>query len=299
MITIEKVRKTYGDNMALKEVNIEMKQGSCFGLVGPNGAGKSTLMKILASIIQPDGGKISIENERMTSDHRKQMGYIPQEICLEQQVTAEQNLRFFGQLYGLKGKALQKRTEEVLCEIGLDKNGKEKVDTFSGGMKRRLNIGCAFMHRPRIIMMDEPTVGIDPQSRRYIFQMIESLKADGCTIIYASHYMEEVERLCDEMAFIDHGQVIDQGKMSSLMDRYAEAAVFVKGDKFNPTQLTDLPPFAKRNEGYQFTTNNALQIMEKIINHCQENEISLERLELVKPSLEDVFFELTGNHLRD
>src|SRR5690625_1062195 len=182
-------------------------------------------MKIIATVIQDYEGDVSFHSEKHGQQIKTTLGYIPQEICLEQTVSALQNLYYFGKIYGLKGKQLKQRAEEVLSHIGLSERGNVKVLTFSGGMKRRLNIGCALMNDPNIIIMDEPTVGIDPQSRRYIFDMITQLKQSGCTIIYASHYMEEVEQLCDEVAFIDHGKIVESGTINHLLQKQDRKSV--------------------------------------------------------------------------
>src|SRR5699024_5724939 len=172
LLTLSHVKKSYGKHVALRGVELTIPSGSCYGLVGPNGAGKSTLLKILASVIQDYEGKVDLNGK---GDFKEIMGYVPQEICLEQTFSASNNLSFFGRIYGLKGRRLKRTVQEVLEEVGLTDRSQDKVKNFSGGMKRRLNIGCALMHRPRLIIMDEPTVGIDPQSRKYIFQMIRRL----------------------------------------------------------------------------------------------------------------------------
>lgn len=299
MLTIEKVSKYYGDRKALNHVSLTIPKGSCYGLVGPNGAGKSTLIKIISSIIQDYEGNVLSNHTVFDRSIKRKIGYIPQEICIEQSISAFQNLCFFGKLYGLKGKRLQQRAEQILSYIGLSKRGKDRVYTFSGGMKRRLNIGCALMHEPTIIIMDEPTVGIDPQSRSYIFDMIEQLKQAGCTIIYASHYMEEVERLCDEVAFIDQGKIVESGEIGALLQEYAVPSVFIKGINGLPADMGQFGTMDERNNGYLLTTTEPLVALEKILTYCRKNNSPLERLELVQPRLEDVFFSLTGSQLRD
>src|SRR5690625_3299670 len=256
-------------------------------------------MKIIATIIQDYDGEVSFHNGKQGSDIKSTLGYIPQEICLEQTVTALQNLYYFGKIYGLKGKQLKQRAEEVLAYIGLPERGNEKVLTFSGGMKRRLNIGCALMNDPKVIIMDEPTVGIDPQSRRYIFEMITQLKRAGCTIIYASHYMEEVEQLCDEVAFIDQGKIVESGSIEHLLRKYAVPSIFIKGQSPLPENIEQLGTISEKNGGYLLTTTSPLTAMDQILKHYLDHKQELERLELVQPRLEDVFFSLTGNQLRD
>ncbi|WP_088052186.1 ABC transporter ATP-binding protein [Virgibacillus dakarensis] len=296
MITITNVTKFYGKKEALKQISLSISEGSCFGLVGPNGAGKSTLLKIIASIIQDYHGNIQVTNGR---NRKEEIGYVPQEICLEQTLSAYSNLCFFGKLYGLKGKTLQHRATEVLHQIGLADRVKDKVLHFSGGMKRRLNIGCALMHQPKLIIMDEPTVGIDPQSRRYIFEMIQRLQQKGCTIICASHYMEEVEQLCDEVAFMDHGKTIHYGKTGDLLQQYAIPAIFVKGTISLPKEMERFGEVSPHKDGYLLTTKTPLSAMEEVLMFYKIRDNGLERLELVRPRLEDVFFTVTGNKLRD
>lgn len=299
MLTVNNIQKHYGSMQALIDISLTIPDGICYGLVGPNGAGKSTLMKIFASVIQDYKGEVRIGASTIDRNMKEQIGYIPQEICLEQTLSALDNLYFFGKLYGLKGTQLKTRANEVLTDIGLSGRGNDKVITFSGGMKRRLNIGCALMHAPKIIIMDEPTVGIDPQSRRYIFQMIEQLRQKGCTIIYASHYMEEVEQLCDEVAFIDQGEIVENGSVESLLQKNASPSIFMKGENSLPENIRQFGTLESKDGGYLLATNTPLAAMEAVLNHCQRNNAQLEQLELVHTRLEDVFFSLTGSQLRD
>lgn len=251
------------------------------------------MLKIIASVVRSFQGTIQQTDSEMT------IGYVPQEIALEETVTAQDNLVFFGKLYGLTEKALTLRISEVLEEIGLTGRAKDKVTTFSGGMKRRLNIGCALLHQPDLIIMDEPTVGIDPQSRQYIFQMIERLKQKGATIIYASHYMEEIERICDEAVFLDHGKVVEIGRISMILERHGKPSIFVSGNDCKPSGLESFGMIQEKTEGYLLITPEPLQAMEYIVEYCKQNGSHPERLELAKPRLEDVFFSLTGNQLRE
>ncbi|MYL43315.1 ABC transporter ATP-binding protein [Virgibacillus salexigens] len=299
MLTIKHIKKKHKKIQALQDVSIQMEIGKCYGLIGPNGAGKSSLLKILASINQPDDGKVLINNESLSKKHKGLIGYIPQELSLEETVSAYQNLLFFGKLYGLKGKQLKSSIYQVLQLIGLTERAKEKVFTFSGGMKRRLNIGCALLHQPSILIMDEPTVGIDPQSRQFIFQLIHELKQQHTLIIYASHYMEEIEQICDEAVFIDHGNIIKSATIQELANAYASPSVFIKGDTCLPDHASLIGRVTNKHGGYIITTNHPLSTMESIIQHCHTNNILPEQLELLKPRLEDTFFSLTGSQLRD
>lgn len=299
MLTINNVTKHYDKTEALKGVSITIPGGTCYGLVGPNGAGKSTLIKMITSIIRDYEGKIEFNEKRITDKTKQKLGYVPQDIILEEDISAFSNLQLFGRLYNLKESSLNQRIKEVLVLIGLSDRGKDKVSAFSGGMKRRLNIGCALMHNPDLIIMDEPTVGIDPQSRKYIFKMIEDLKTTGKTVIYASHYMEEVEKLCDYVAFLDRGEMIENGAISELLQQYAVPSIYVKGSGILQDTLEQYGTVSQENGAFILYTEKALEAMEHIISHCRENRIDVERLELVHPRLEDVFFRLTGSNLRD
>lgn len=292
MLTLNGIYKNYGKKTVLSNISLQVSKGSCLGLVGPNGAGKSTLIKIIASIIQDYRGELRFSDS-------VRIGYVPQDISLEETVSAKDNLQFFGRLYGLSGKALKERISEVLREIGLEKREKDKVQTFSGGMKRRLNIGCAILHEPDLIIMDEPTVGIDPQSRQHIFQMVDRFREAGKTIIYASHYMEEIERLCDEAAFIDHGKIVENGTIQQILQKHAVPSIFVKGGNALPDKINEFGSVAAKNGGYIVQTNRPLDAMEFVLQFYKEKNDQLERLELVQPKLEDVFFSLTGKELRD
>ncbi|QST00031.1 ABC transporter ATP-binding protein [Pontibacillus sp. ALD_SL1] len=302
MISVENIEKQYGSIQALDNISFKIEEGTCFGLVGPNGAGKSTLMKILSGILLNFNGDIQVRDWSVSKDRLKvkqQIGYIPQEICLEETLTAQDNLILFGNLYGLKGKALQLRIHEVLEQIGLKDRAKDKVITFSGGMKRRLNIGCALLHKPSIIIMDEPTVGIDPQSRNSIFSIIHQLKADGSTIIYSSHYMEEVEQLCDSIGLIDKGRLMEFGRMEELLEKYAKPSLFISGDSIETEMLQRFGEVESKGNGYLLNSDEPLLTLEELVTHCREHRIEPRRLELYHPRLEDIFFNLTGTQLRD
>ncbi|MCR8847479.1 ABC transporter ATP-binding protein [Rossellomorea sp. SC111] len=302
MITVDHVSKRYDSLQAIKEIQLTIQEGSCFGLVGPNGAGKSTLMKIFSGILQNFDGDISVQGLSVKKERvkvKKLIGYIPQDICLEETLTAKDNLMYFGSLYGLKGKDLQDRTGKVLQQIGLEERGKDKVTTFSGGMKRRLNIGCAILHDPSIIIMDEPTVGIDPQSRNSIFSIIQELKEKGSTIIYSSHYMEEVEQLCDSIGLIDKGALVEWGTMDELQQKYNKPSLFISGEGLDEVALTTHGEVKAKGNGFLLQSDDPLMTLEKLIAEFRIQNILPRRLELYQPKLEDIFFKLTGTQLRD
>ncbi|MFB1082556.1 ABC transporter ATP-binding protein [Jeotgalibacillus sp. JSM ZJ347] len=302
MIHIQEVSKTYGAIQALEHVELHIEKGSCFGLVGPNGAGKSTLMKILVGVLEEFNGSIQIDgrpaNENRRNTKRK-IGYVPQDICLEEILTARDNMLLFGKLYGLSGKELNERIRHVLQLIGLEKREKSIVSTFSGGMKRRLNIGCSLLHEPDIIILDEPTVGVDPQSRHAIFKLIHELKAEGKTIVYSSHYMEEVEQLCDSIGFIDQGTVVEHGTMKEVFAKHRHSSIFIEGEYVSMEVLAPFGEIVERERGYVITSQHPLSTLEKVAHALQSHGVQPTRLELSQTRLEDIFFELTGTQLRD
>jgi ABC-2 type transport system ATP-binding protein len=294
MLQVEKVSKSYGTNKALNNVSLTIPKGTCYGLIGPNGSGKSTLIKIISRIIKSYEGRI-----KYVGGSKGTLGYVPQDISLEEKLTARTNLEFFGQIHGLKGSNLKKQAEQILKDIGLLDRVDDIVDSFSGGMKRRLNIGCALMHDPELIILDEPTVGVDPQSRRYIFNIVNKLKQQGKTIIYVSHYMEEIENLCDYVAFIDKGNIVEEGEIKELLNRFANTAVYFEAE--DPTNLLSKGnfTFTPYKTGVIIQTNDPLKTFTELVKLSRDHQFIPEQLSLFKPRLEDVFFQLTGTDLRD
>lgn len=294
MLLIEDVSKKYGNSQALRNVTLSIPEGVCYGLIGPNGSGKSTLMKIISRIIKSYDGKVEY-----VGGSKGTLGYVPQDISLEEKLTARINMEFFGQIYGLKGKKLNRKVERILKDVGLFERANDVVESFSGGMKRRLNIGCALMHDPELILLDEPTVGVDPQSRRYIFDIINKLKEEGRTIIYVSHYMEEIENLCDYVSFIDKGQIVEEGKIDELLNRYAETSVFFDSTISTKTLIDHGYDFKSYQTGVLVKTKDPLDTLESLVRLSKEKRFVPNQLSLYKPRLEDVFFQLTGTDLRD
>jgi len=303
LLEVDHLRKTFGKLEALKNVTFSVNTGSCFGLLGPNGAGKSTTMKILAGILSADSGSARLLGKNVLLDKSvvaKNVGYVPQEITLYEEFTALENLTFFGELYGVKGRELRKRTEKVLEDTGLAERARDKVKTFSGGMKRRINIGCALLHRPRLLILDEPTVGIDPQSRNRIFEMIRKLTEEGVTVIYSTHYMEEVEQLCDEAAIIDHGEVMAHGPLGELLERYGRKAVYLEVTGLKEIPQHPLIKAANREGiGWILESENLPELMQWLLSVASNQWWEVKQLDIVRPSLEQVFLTVTGTALRD
>ncbi len=303
VLDVQNLKKKYGNKVALEDVQFSVKQGTCFGLLGPNGAGKSTTMKILTGIIEADQGNIQVlgmDGQKERRAIQQLVGYVPQSITLYEKLSAYENLQFFGEMYGVKGQTLKNRIAEVLEQTGLTDRAKEPVKDFSGGMKRRINIACALLHKPKLLILDEPTVGIDPQSRNRIFEMIRSLKEEGVTMIYSTHYMEEVEALCDHIAIIDNGNVIAQGSLEELLDRYGQKAVYFETQyQEEPPELVDVSNVFSKNRGWVLETKSPVKVMKALLEGEQTEAGQIKALEILRPSLEAVFLSLTGTSLRD
>ena len=219
IVNVTGLVKRFGDFTAVDGVSFQIAEGSIFGLLGPNGAGKTTAISMISCLVTPDEGDVIVDGHSVLTDSaavRRVLGVVPQEIALYPTLTAAENLRFWGKMYGLHGRGLAEAVEYGLKMAGLEDRAKDRVETFSGGMKRRINIAAGILHRPRVLLMDEPTVGIDPQSRNHILETVRELNREGMTVLYTSHYMEEVEALCDSIAIVDHGKVIATGSLEEL-----------------------------------------------------------------------------------
>ncbi len=306
MLKIENLKKTFGKIEALKNINLEIEKGEFFGLLGPNGAGKTTFMNILIGYLKADSGSV-VFNNSIISEHinssKKEIGYVPQEISLYQELSAEQNLKIFGQLFSINSKQLKLKIHEVLELVGLSDRVKDPVKDFSGGMKRRLNIAASILHDPKLILCDEPTVGVDPQSRNAIFDLLQNMNDQGKTIIYTTHYMEEAERLCDRLAVIDNGEIRAIGNLSSLIN-----LIDVK-DKLRITKNSEtlLHLEALRRIGDVYENENIIDIIpskefskfSKLFAELEKVGLQEEFVTIKKATLEDVFLHLTGRRLRD
>jgi ABC-2 type transport system ATP-binding protein len=224
VLSVRNLRKSYGDRVAVEDLSFEVARGETFGFLGPNGAGKSTTIACMAGLLAPDSGEISLDGGSPTDPEvRRSLGLAPQSLALYPELTADENLRFFGRLYGLAGAGLARRIDWALELAGLADRRADRVGTYSGGMQRRLNLACALVHEPKMLLLDEPTAGVDPQSRNHVFTVIERLKAEGLTVVYTTHYMEEVERLCDRIAIIDHGRLLACDTLANLLARNPKA----------------------------------------------------------------------------
>jgi ABC-2 type transport system ATP-binding protein len=308
MIKVSNLKKKYGDATALEDVSFEIKQGEFFGLLGPNGAGKTTTISILSTILLPDSGTVTIGDydlQRNPAQCKRSIGVVTQEIALYNKLSAYENLLFWGGLYDVPSEELKKRIAETLQLFGLEDRQHDKIESYSGGMKRRINIASALLHRPKILFMDEPTVGIDPQSRNLIFEVLEKLHKEGMTIIYTTHYMEEAERFCDRIGIIDKGKIIAQGTLAELRN--------IGGIKENIiVTFTSLPEdlknkiraaldgeFSFSETSLHYATLLARSDLSKLILRCSELGADIANIEIQKVNLETIFLALTGKQLRD
>lgn len=309
MLEVMDVTKTFKERTAVSRVNMYIEKGEIVGLLGPNGAGKSTTISMISSLIAPTEGEIyaggfSVKKNR--TNIRRMIGVVPQEIALFQDLTALENLRFFGRAYKLKGSELKERVAHVLDVVGLTERAGEFVKTYSGGMKRRLNIAVALLHEPELLIMDEPTVGIDPQSRSYILETVRELnRTKNMTIIYTSHYMEEVECLCDRIYIMDHGEIIAAGTKHELKAMLMEEDSIVVTLNQSADQLAealkardDITRVHVSGHEAVIAAKKDAPVLETVIQLTRKNGVELKSVEVRSPSLEDVFLHLTGRTLR-
>ena len=306
--TMKNIIKRYGDRVVLDHLNIEVRNGEILGLLGPNGAGKTTTIRTMAGLVNADSGEVTIFGQKQSVKNleiRRNMGIVTQEITVFTDLTVMENLRYFGGLYGLRGAELKANIQEVLKFIGLEDRANQRPGKLSGGMQRRLNIGCALVHKPKLVIMDEPTVGIDPQSRNHILESVKKLAENGTTVIYTSHYMEEVQAICDRIVIMDSGRVILSGTLEELVGQVQHEEQ-LRFTSIMPSQaLTDslkaisgVKSVEKIGKEYVVVSGagsgNVNRIMEIAGRHGGVSSFSEEKL-----NLEDVFLTLTGKKLRD
>ena len=299
--------KRYGDTTALAGVSFQVAPGEMFGLLGPNGAGKTTLLSIVSCLLTPTAGEVRVLGGAVRPtdrELRRFIGIVPQELAVYGELTARENLHFFGELYGLAGAELAGRVAEALEQIGLADAADRRVDTYSGGMKRRLNFGIALLHGPKLLLLDEPTTGVDPQSRNHIFEGVRRLNAAGVTVVYTSHYMEEVQALCTRVGIIDHGRLIACDTLPRLLQQL-EGLIRVRVPDVTPLlrervkQLPGVRLTETGGRGLALECRDVKGTLLRVLAVLNELQIELTQLETQEPNLERVFLHLTGRALRD
>ena len=308
-VEVKNLTKTFKSTIAVDDLSFSVEQGEIFGLLGPNGAGKSTTLSILSGLLAPTSGDAMVAGisvARRPLQVKQMLGVVPQEIALYPKLSAKANLKFWGEVYGMKGKALETRIEEVLDLVGLSARANEQVAKYSGGMKRRVNIAAGILHKPRLLVMDEPTVGVDPQSRNHIFDLVKRLNSEGATVIYTSHYMEEVELLCNRVAIVDQGKLVALGTVEELLRQAAEhqeveiGGTQVSADLLNRLQAIPVISQVKQEEqGVRLITDDAEKALALAFGCFVGAGLKVSRIEIRKPNLEGLFIKLTGKSLRD
>jgi ABC-2 type transport system ATP-binding protein len=312
ILQVNHLVKRYGDLTAVKGISFEVQEGEIFSLLGPNGAGKTTTISVLSTLFPPSEGDALIAGHSVVRQPyavRQVIGIVPQEIALYEDLTARENLNFWGQLYGLGGRELKARIEEVLEQTGLQEKANQRVKTFSGGMKRRLNIGVGLLHRPRLLFMDEPTVGIDPQSRRAILDTVKDLNRQaGMTILYTTHYMEEAQELSHRVGIIDHGEMIALGTQAELVKLVGQRETLilqfgedqsVGGVLPKIQQISGVQQVIPEDHRLQLLVNSAEEILPIVLQACVAENLKVRTIQIQEPNLEAVFLQLTGRALRD
>ncbi len=305
MIRIENIRKTFPGVTALDGISLTIEKQELFGLLGPNGAGKSTLMNLLIGYLNPDEGEIYVDQLKVSKNNfgfRKKIGYIPQSIALYDDLNAVENLEIFGRLYSIPSKELKSIINEKLEAVELFERRKDKVKNFSGGMKRRLNLIAGMLHNPSVLLCDEPTVGVDPQSRNAIFEYLQKLNQEGKTIIYTTHYMEEAEKLCSRIAIIDTGKIISVGTVDKLLEQLPfEENIFILKNEQTVASIGLFEQFGKViEEGDKLELRPAQGFrLSKFFSAVEDRGIKYSNIEMHKPTLEALFLYLTGRRLRD
>lgn len=308
-IQVQAMHKAFGEIRAVQGISFDIAQGEIFSLLGPNGAGKTTTISMLSTLLRPDSGDALVLGHSIRSDPmgvKSVLGVVPQEIALYEDLSARENLMFWGRMYGLRGKGLRLRVEEVLEIIGLTDRAKDRVGKYSGGMKRRVNIGIALLHKPQVIYMDEPTVGIDPQSRRNILDSVLALKDQGMTVLYTTHYMEEAQQLSDHIAIMDHGELIAFGTNAELVQIVGQLSRIILtispiGERVIEKWrgVSGVQKITSEDGVYTILADDSHMVLPRLFEEASALNTRITSVDIQEPNLETVFLHLTGRALRD
>ncbi len=308
LLRVHELSKRFGEIHAVDRVSFEVNGGEIYGLLGPNGAGKTTTISLVCGLLKPDGGDVAVSGANFWSDPqeaRRIMGVVPQDLAIYEELSGRENLEFWGRIAGLGLREARARAAELLEALSLVDRGNDPVKKYSGGMRRRVNLGCALMHRPRLLLLDEPTVGIDPHARANILEFVRKLVADGAAILYTTHYLEEAETLCHRIGIIDNGHLLAEGTLADLQQRLGEAQLFVVEGALGGAEPDTWPGFA---EGFRVIQKTDRQLTVAAVGRrdpaeCLKELLSLpvrvENVTLKRPSLNETFLQLTGRELRE
>lgn len=309
VIEIRDLVKKYGNNIAVDNINLSIDEGEIYGLLGPNGAGKSTTINMLCSLLKPNSGSLKIfgvDVQEHNMDVKKKIGLVPQNVAVYKDFTAYENVKFFGELYGLRGNKLKESVNKALEFVGLLDVAKDQAKSFSGGMVRRLNIACAIVHEPKLIIMDEPTVGIDPQSRNHILNAVKTLNKNGTTIIYTTHYMEEAENLCSKIGIIDKGKIIVEGSTDELKSMVSDKKTLqIRVDDVYKLEIENIKKIKGVSEiiidqnCLTINTQKEINNLDILIKSITDSNVKILDLGFKEITLETIFLTLTGRSLRD
>lgn len=308
-LVVRNLSESYGKVQVIREVSFSIPTGEIFGLLGPNGAGKSTILSALSGLMEPTAGNIWVNGLKVNgniNEVKKQLGLVPQELALYPSLSAYENLEFFARIYGLKGKEVKERVNQLLDIVQLRERANESIDTYSGGMKRRINLAAGLLHEPSILFLDEPTVGVDPQSRNAIFESIEALNRKGMTIIYTTQYMEEAERLCHRIAILDHGQIIAMDTPANLIQRYGHGRIHLEiaDGKVGPVSLAiqnlaNIQTVTHHDQCIEIKAQAPQEALVSIFEEINKLDAQVVSLQILNANLETVFLNLTGKNLRE
>ncbi len=312
MIKIENLTKHFGEIHAVDGISFEVQEGEIYGLLGPNGAGKTTTLSMLAGLLLPDDGRIlfaGLELAGSAVEIKRKLGVVPQETAVYEELTARENLRFWAGLYGLRGEPLKQAVEDVLAKVGLTARADTAVKKYSGGMKRRLNLSLGLVHSPQVVLLDEPTVGIDPQARANILDVVRDVAAAGTTVLYTTHYLEEAESLCDRIGIMDHGKLLAEGTLEELKRMVGEEEIVTVNGSFDGEQAEEAQARLGEIDSVRVLSAEAGRIVlsaagvgrgaVKLLERIFEHGLAVEGVSIQPPSLNSLFLKLTGKELRD
>ena len=309
VLEVKSLRKVFGDLTAVDRISFDVEEGEIFGFLGPNGAGKTTTISMICGLLEPTDGDVHVEGVSIRKNPRavkRRLGVVPQDVAIYEELSARQNLKFWGGIFNLSGARLNGRVDELLEQVGLSDRADEPTKKFSGGMKRRLNLALGLVHDPKLILLDEPTVGIDPQARHKILDIVKNTVSTGRTVLYTTHYLEEAEDLCDRLAIIDHGQILAQGTVPELKAQLGEGSLLTLQGSFTAPDLQEatariegLLPLEIEDQRAMLLVGSQGPGVSRTLESLFARGLTFDDITIKEPNLEDLFLKLTGRDLRD